>query len=644
MKMNDVPGRRLAAGALAATFSLAMAAPAALSALPPAEENPYGVCSHLSRWGFDYRDESCRWISITGLRHVRCDFDWLPTQRERGAPYDWTKLDAVMESAERAGLQVLPILYGFPSWAMPEEEHLDEFAAWVEALVGRYRGRLPVVEIWNEENMPPKKYLAILAAAHDAAKRTDPGIRVWFGGTAGVPLEFIEGVYKLGGAGSFDAMNVHPYCPVPEGSIDVSLEKLRALMAQYGDGEKPIVVTESGWSTEELLADGNMLRAGLAVARPGKKTWNAVIAASDSGPDGKPPHAYAKAVERELPAGSTVEACFGARLRERLAAGDVDAVIYSRQEHFPVDTFEEVFDFVERGGVLVDFGGAPMWYCNRETAPGKFVREGQESERMRERLRIGMEAFWMDKDIPWECPMSPTEAAKAAGYVAPPGDERCNRYMTPKLLAPGDEWIPLLTGRNKSGREFTGACVIRRNGGTNGCVVLKGDRGAGPEWTTEEADQARYLVRSLAICMAEGVERFHWYEFRSTGEEPGYNQHHFGLVHSNFTPKPAWGAYRNFILARPAGSVQAPGPWHDEKREFYFPQWTRPDGTRAGVLWKTGPLERRELRFDSPDIRFRDYAGHVVHPVRIGDGRYIVALGEDPVFFEGGALPSWGAM
>ena len=84
--------------------------------------------------------------------------------------------------------------------------------------------------------------------------------------------------------------------------------------------------------------------------------------------------------------------------------------------------------------------------------------------------------------------------------------------------------------------------------------------------------------------------------------------------------------------------MQTPGPWHDEKREFYFPQWTRPDGGRAGILWKTGEPERRKLRFDGDPIRFRDYTGRTVKPVRVEPGTYLVPLSGDPIYFEGGKM------
>ena len=197
--------------------------------------------------------------------------------------------------------------------------------------------------------------------------------------------------------------------------------------------------------------------------------------------------------------------------------------------------------------------------------------------------------------------------------------------------------------KGDGGSTAVAASVIRRSGGRRGCIVVSGLRQLGAVGTNSEDNQARYLARAMAIAFAEGVEQYFWYEFRGREIDPHYSEHHFGLTHQNFTPKPAWGTYRNFILARPAGSVQTPGPWHDEKREFFFPQWTRPDGAKAGILWKTGKPEKREMRFEagsarsSPaDIRFRDFTGRTIKPLRTALGTYLVPLSENPVFFDGG--------
>jgi|GEM_PF-3246953 len=70
----------------------------------------------------------------------------------------------------------------------------------------------------------------------------------------------------------------------------------------------------------------------------------------------------------------------------------------------------------------------------------------------------------------------------------------------------------------------------------------------GPKGVTEEK-QAQYLVRLMALSLANGVEKFWWYNLMDKGMDETYHEHRFGLVRNindplgAFTPKPAYAAY-----------------------------------------------------------------------------------------------------
>lgn len=607
-----------------------------------AAPSPYGVNAHLL-WLTDpaERAEECHWIAAVGIGRVRFGLQWQIVQKGPGAPFDFSFYDKIMDETASQGLTVLPIIDSPPKWANPVWEHLEEYGRFVEATVSRYGDRIPDIEVWNEINLrrefTPELYLEVLKTAYTAAKRANQNVRVLFSGTAGVALDFLNRIYELGGASFFDAVNVHPYCQprAPEGYVPGELDNLRILMAKHGDDLKPVIISELGWPTPDArMKDLHILLAGLKIARPGQKAWRAVFA-----PTSRVADDVAEALEEGLPPGSTAETCFGARLRERLAAGNVDLVVYPFDESFPADTFDDVRAFVEQGGVLAVLGGMPMWYPAHETAPGVFqIEDGAALTAgiaARKALRIDG-SMWANAIQPLEPGSFPTPAALVAGYKGDPAGEKAYRYQTPHLLREGDEFIPLLTRRDAGGNEGIVASVTRFAGGTNGCVIVSGT--PPNHGSVGEDGQARYLVRSMAIAFAKGVEQYFWYEFRSPEKDPFYTEHHFGLTHRNFTPKPAYGAYRNFILTRPAGSVQASGPWHDGKREFFFPQWTRPDGRKSGVLWTTGAAGKRTLRFGGDNIRFRSWTGLERKPVRTAEGEYIVPISGDPVFFEGGAF------
>jgi hypothetical protein len=278
----------------------------------------------------------------------------------------------------------------------------------------------------------------------------------------------------------------------------------------------------------------------------------------------------------------------------------------------------------------------PMWYPARETEPGVLKLEEQDAEgRFRNRLRVGVAAFWTNPALPRSGAAFATEAALAAGFKGDPAGIPVARFQTPELLRDGDEFIPILTMKDAKGNEAVGASVTRLNGGANGCVIVCGVLGRGLQSAGEDG-QARYLPRAMALAFAEGVEHYCWYEFRSPENDPLYSEDHFGITHRDLSPKPAFWAYRTFVAMRPEGSVQTPGPWHDETREFFFPRWTRPDGTEAGVLWTTGPAETRELQFDAPNIRFFDAFGHPLALSRTATGAWRVPVSGDPTYFETG--------
>ena len=669
---------------------------------------PYGLCAHLPRHDSDFRRRECASIADAGATTVRFGVSWRSMQKAPDAPLDFSKLDAIVTEAAEQGLTILPILYWPPKWAQPIYEHLDEYAAFIGAVVARYGERFPAIEIWNEENLlhfwgetpDPEKYAAVLKAAYQAAKKAGAEFAaqrpvgavlqtaplVYLGGTAGVPLPFIEGIYRAGGGAFFDAMNVHPYSHPnpPEGDLERKLENLRALMAKYGDAEKPIVITEHGWPTHKMgIPSVSLLLAGLKTARPDLARWR-VAYATTGGAGGD----IAAALEEVLPAGSTAEECGGARLRERLAAGDVDAVIYPFDETFPSETFEDVLRFVKEGGTLVDFGGVPLWMRCAEQPDGSFARvaDGKSGDplRRREALRIDCTGAHRDPSMPAEGRAFPTAVATAAGFKGDPAGERAFRYFTPRLLQPGDTFIPLMEqpaeqgfapgapqsaglgsvpGASAPGRAglretpLCAACVIRFGGDFKGSLVLSGLKARGKFGTNGEENQARYLARAMAIAFAEGVERYFWYEYRSVEKDPTYSEDHFGIVHADLAPKPARAAYRAFTEMRPAGSVQRSCPWRDDARGLYFPQWTRPDGAPAGMIWKNGATACMALRFSPsklpnlqgasapniqtsklPTITFRDNAGRTVELATGADGTYLVPVGESPIYFEGGAL------
>ena len=151
---------------------------------------------------------------------------------------------------------------------------VDGFAQWAGATAAHFRGRVQAWEVWNEQNLgfrfwkpaeDPAAYGAFLIEVHDAIKAADPDALVVFGGLNSQGLsstaeDFLGDAYfahpDLGRG--FDAVAIHPYPNyppqhAPEETVGVDralgskLSRLRAMLKYYGDGDKPIWVTEYGW-------------------------------------------------------------------------------------------------------------------------------------------------------------------------------------------------------------------------------------------------------------------------------------------------------------------------------------------------------------------------------------------------------------
>lgn len=601
----------------------------------------YGICAHVTRSerGAHNLKGTLDAMTLAGMKYVRSDFDAFAIRRKDGS-YDFTNYDKLLDELEKRGVTLLPIIYGI-------ENPPKDFAAqkdYVRTIVRHFGRRLPVVEIWNEANVgffkgsDPVVYAKTLKASYEAVKEADPSILVAYTGTAGVPHDWIRKTFAAGATNCFDIMNVHPYSHPgrPEGAMDRNTEKLRVLMAEFGIGDKPIWFTEIGWPTHRRTDPYlNVLLAGLKVARPEQKAWRIVLA--DSKTEGEvEDQVLAREIEGWLPTGSTVVACSQKETIRRMAADEVDAVAYPFGESFPSDTIKPVNDFIRRGGVFIDFGGVPCFNGMRDGKPVKGMTGGAKCGE----FPFGWAAWWTDKKYPKKTQVFATERGAAAGIRHEPTGYGAERFLIPSRIGKESEWIPILASRKgTNGQEFVSAAVIRYHGERTGAAVLCSLFGS-YMWngTNTEENQARYTARGMSIGFAEGVQAYFPYNLRSFEKDPFYSEHHFGLMHADFTPKPAYAAYGQFVRMRPQGSVNLAEPWHDEKRTEFYPQWKRPDGKSAGMIWKLGADEKRDIAFTGGKPTFYDLYGLKLPARQVSQGVYRLTLGESPVYFVGGRI------
>ena len=612
--------------------------------------SPYGVVTDGSRSEYAMHEDLADLIKVGGMGYERVDWDWRACQKEKDGAFDFSRYDKIVEADAVRGITVLPIVYGPPRWAYPAWQNLDGYSAFVRETVRRYGKRMPVIEIWNEQNISsfwkepnPTNYLALLKVAYTAAKEADPSVRVALGGTAGWAHGFIRSLYEIGAKDYFDIVNVHPYCYpyAPEAPLRKGFEKLRKIMSDFGDAEKPIWFTEIGWPTHEvdLTGPGNVLLAGLKAARPEKTSWNIIYAVCkpdeeklDQGPG--------ESLLSRLPPGSKVRVCAPKETCEQLAAGGWDAVVYPMDESYPADTLDAVVEFVRKGGTFVDLGGMPMWkpYRNMPGGGGRvFPHDG--GRKRFARLRIGLDSWWLPgSELPRnDNPLSvhATPEGIAAGVKQSPTGFPCVHFFSEKALAPGDRMVPLIACTNPlNGKQAVAACAYLLDGDMKGRVVVCGImRGGGIP--VSERQQGVMFARAMGISFAEGVEAFFWYSLRAREKDRFYSEDHFGMAHANLVPKDGWLANKMFITQRPAGSVNLGGEWR--KDGLYFPQWKRPDGKIGGMIWTDRAACVQDCTFESDNVAFHDMWGKpaVVHGT--GRTRRLAVTGE-PIYFTGARL------
>jgi hypothetical protein len=226
-----------------------------------------------------------------GAKWARFQMIWSDVQSGGPGSYDWQPYDELIAGLVARGIQPLVVIDTTPSWARPTDCQAQptcapadpaQYAQFAAAAVARYHTEVHYWEIWNEPNnqvfwQPAPNvgaYTALLKQTYAAIKGVDPSAEVITGGTAPEettlnaagetmsisPVDFLAGIYRDGGGGSFDAVGDHPYTfPSMPGAADAQSAweqmyatptSLRSLMVAHGDGAKRIWGTEFGAPTD----------------------------------------------------------------------------------------------------------------------------------------------------------------------------------------------------------------------------------------------------------------------------------------------------------------------------------------------------------------------------------------------------------
>jgi hypothetical protein len=536
--------------------------------------SPYGVCAHLGG-GQEYADleRELELMQAASIGWARADFTWAAIEPADGR-FDFAAYDRVVTAALARGVTPLPILCYDSPWAGLAHANLPAWTRFVETVVRRYGDRLRHWEVWNEPNIEfwkprpdPAQYAALLKATYATIKRVDPGMEVLYGGTAGIPLDFIRKTLEQGAGACFDIMAVHPYSYPDTPAAGGRLQELAALRALLTEFKAPtrLWITETGWPThhdpdlEDYLPLWQSLVATAAQqVFPGRLGWNVAVL----GEDGYEPSTRTAAA---LGAALNGSGRFNCRplsvtaLAAGLAVADTQILIGPIGESFLEPAFAGMVEFVRQGGLLVHVGGVPFYYTANRAAGAWAVSPHSAAESFRQALHIGWKAWWTEPGLSEEAG-STRLAAPDLAITLPTVGLKTTRWFTEAALKGNDRMVPLLAGYNGDTRVGYPSVLYRLDSDLRGavlvnCLPLPLQRGVDPQ------TQARRLSLAYLTYLAHGVEVFFWYEFRDGGQQADYNEHNFGMVTHDLQPKPAYAALQHLTTQLgPYPRLEQPAP------------------------------------------------------------------------------------
>ena len=276
--------------ATVAAIALSLTIGAATSSAAKAPASFFGVAPQTSLDSGDFTR-----MGTGKVGSVRIIVNWAAIDPTSAAgDNNWFTVDPLVYDAAKNGIDILPFLYGTPTWVAKDLDNQKckgskcviyapksaaAIAAW-ETFVGEFVDRYgpngtfwtqypeipksPITEyqILNEQNSEsffapkpsPKHYAKLLSAAADAIRSRDSSAEIILGGMpelsgshkAIVGSKFLTDLYKVNGAKEdFDAVAPHPY-GATVGKVASQVEKYRKVMKQAGDSGAGMYVTEVG--------------------------------------------------------------------------------------------------------------------------------------------------------------------------------------------------------------------------------------------------------------------------------------------------------------------------------------------------------------------------------------------------------------
>lgn len=160
-----------------------------------------------------------------------------------------------------------------------------------------------------------------------------------------------------------------------------------------------------------------------------------------------------------------------------------------------------------------------------------------------------------------------------------------------------------------------------------------------PMWITEvgwptdpsgssESRSAQLLARSYLLAIAHGVRNVAWYDYHDDGTDPSYNEHHFGILYHDMTPKPPYFAYRTMATELAGMQFEREAKAGDGASLLVFG-----DGQRhAAVAWSHRGAKQLAFRLANRQrVEAVDLMGNP-QTLKVADGALLASVDETPIF------------
>jgi len=463
-------------------------------------ESPYGVCTHITRPGWDYEilDDELRICQQNEIRWIRSDLDF-GNYFGSLTEHDPSLFDHVVSSLEQYDRQFLGILTWFGQ--MPWDD--PDYAGYVSQLARQYQGRIHYWEALNEVNlMPekdslPEKYVRTLRTTYEALKQQDTTNVVLTSGFAEVRLDFLARLFQLDASQYFDIFNFHSYLP-PE-SLVPCFHALHRLMSEY-HWHKPVWITECGFHTarerkntaqfyhkmlpdaiQRIGIDHNQVEIG--ILRDYDSGYNALTDEECS--DWLWWNKHIRTISfREL---------------QHLSPSRTPILVTAKDEYFPSIALPSLLRYVRQGGTIILSGGLPFYYD-----------ASLEGESMLTNKETGMKcykSFHLAYEPGEECPREAGATPfNRSTYIWHPDKDSPARYLTDANLQTGDSLIPYITAGNDPNHRLPIAGIYKFHSELKGNIIFQ-TRLYSRTFPNREKEQAQRVAR---LYLTVSANRYHY--------------------------------------------------------------------------------------------------------------------------------------